>query len=122
LRSRAIDYTSTHPSHVYRLSEHRKGSRRADGAIISFRSTGGGVQEPSTIFALGQTRSQAAVDIWERSNVERLVLFSIQVAAVSFAETQIPEVRVVNQSLLKAGFCKAIQLEVLASDILIQCI
>ena len=50
------------------------------------------------------------------------MLFSIQVAAVSFAETQIPEVRVVNQSLLKAGFCKAIQLEVLASDILIQCI
>ena len=50
------------------------------------------------------------------------MLFSIQVAAVSFAETQIPEVRVVNQSLLKAGFCNAIQLEVLASDILIQCI
>jgi len=50
------------------------------------------------------------------------VLFIIQVAAVSCAETQIPEVTVANQSLLKAGFCKATQLEVLASDILIQCI
>src|ERR1700738_5659125 len=60
--------------------------------------------------------SVAAVDIRERSNVERLVLFIIQVAAVSCAETQIPEITVANQSLLKAGFCKATQLEVLASD------
>ena len=54
MRSRAIDYTPTQPSHVYSLSEHREGSRPADGAIISFRSTGGGVQEPSTIFCLRQ--------------------------------------------------------------------
>src|SRR6516162_8760248 len=66
--------------------------------------------------------SVAAVDIRERSNVEPLVLFIIQVAAVSCAETQIPEATVANQSLLKAGFCSATQLEVLASDILIRCI
>jgi hypothetical protein len=48
------------------------------------------------------------------------VLFIIQVAAVSCAETQIPEVTVANQSFLNAGFCKATQLEVLASDILIR--
>ena len=59
----------------------------------------------------------AAVDIRERNNVEPLVLFIIQVAAVSWAETQIPEATVANQSLLKVGFCKATQLEVLASDI-----
>ena len=41
------------------------------------------------------------------------MLFIIQVAAVSCADTQVPETTVANQSLLKAGFCKAVQLEVL---------
>jgi hypothetical protein len=41
------------------------------------------------------------------------MLFIIQVAAVSCADTQVPETTVANQSLLKVGFCKAIQLEVL---------
>ena len=41
------------------------------------------------------------------------MLFIVQVAAVSCADTQVPETTVANQSLLKVGFCKAIQLEVL---------
>jgi len=41
------------------------------------------------------------------------MLFIIQVAAVSCADTQVPETTVANQSFLKVGFCKAIQLEVL---------
>ena len=41
------------------------------------------------------------------------MLFIIQVAAVSCADTQVPETTLANQSLLKVGFCKAIQLEVL---------
>jgi hypothetical protein len=57
--------------------------------------------------------SVVAVDISERSNVDGLVLFIIQVAAVSCAATQVPEATVANQSLLKVGFCKALQLEVL---------
>jgi hypothetical protein len=56
--------------------------------------------------------SVAAVDIRERSNVDWLMLFIIQVAAVSCADTQAPETTVANQSLLKVGFCKALQLEV----------
>jgi hypothetical protein len=41
------------------------------------------------------------------------MLFIAQVAAVSCADTQVPETTVANQSLLKVGFCKASQLEVL---------
>jgi hypothetical protein len=41
------------------------------------------------------------------------MLFIVQVAAVSCADTQVPETTVANQSLLKVGFCKASQLEVL---------
>jgi hypothetical protein len=48
LRSRAIDYTSTRPSHVYSLSEDRGGGRC--NYFVPFN--GGRVQEPSTIFAL----------------------------------------------------------------------
>jgi hypothetical protein len=56
--------------------------------------------------------SVAAVDIMESSNVDWLMLFIIQVAAVSCADTQLPERTVANQSLLKVGFFKALQLEV----------
>jgi len=49
------------------------------------------------------------------------VLFIIQVAAVSCAETQIPEVTVATQSLPKVGFRKAIQLEVLVIRIEAKC-
>ena len=45
------------------------------------------------------------------------MLFIIQVAAVSCADTHVPETTVANQSFLKVGFCKAIQLEVLVMRI-----
>ena len=50
LRSGAIDYSSTNPSHVYSLSEDR-GRRTVQLFFVC--STVGGVQEQSTIFALG---------------------------------------------------------------------
>jgi hypothetical protein len=54
----------------------------------------------------------AAVDIRERNNVDPLTLFIIQVAAVSCADTKVPETTVANQSLRKVGFWRALQLEV----------
>ena len=56
--------------------------------------------------------SVAAVDIRERSNVDGLMLFITQVAAISCADTKVPETTVATQSLRKVGFCKARQLEV----------
>ena len=54
----------------------------------------------------------AAVDIRERSKLDRLMLFITQVAAISCADTKVPETTVATQSLRKVGFCKARQLEV----------
>jgi hypothetical protein len=54
----------------------------------------------------------AAVDIRERSKLDRLMLFITQVAAISCADTKVPETIVATQSLRKVGFCKARQLEV----------
>ena len=45
------------------------------------------------------------------------MLFIVQVAAISCADTQVPETTLANQSLLKVGFRKAIQLEVLVIGI-----
>jgi hypothetical protein len=53
-----------------------------------------------------------AVDIRERNMVDWLMLFIVQVAAMSCADTKVPETTVANQSLRKVGFCKALQLEV----------
>jgi hypothetical protein len=53
-----------------------------------------------------------AVEIRERNNVDRLILFIVQVAAVSCAETNVPETIVASQSRRKVGLCKALQLEV----------
>ena len=63
----------------------------------------------------------AAVDVRERSIVEWLRLFITQMAAVSCADTQIPETTVATQSLPKVGFRKAIQLEVLVISIEAKC-
>jgi hypothetical protein len=54
----------------------------------------------------------AAVDISESIIVDRLILFIAQVAAVSCADTKVPETIVASQSLRKVGFCRALQLEV----------
>jgi hypothetical protein len=40
-------------------------------------------------------------------------IFIIQVAALSRAATQVPEITVASQSFLKAGFLSAIQVELL---------
>jgi hypothetical protein len=38
-------------------------------------------------------------------------MFIVQVAAVSCAATQVPEIKLANQSLRKTGFCNAFQVE-----------
>ena len=53
-----------------------------------------------------------AVDIRERNKVDWLMLFITQVAAVSCADTKVPETTVANQSLRKVGFCKALHVDV----------
>ena len=53
-----------------------------------------------------------AVEIRERNKVDPLMLFITQVAAVSCADTKVPETIVASQSLRKVGLCKALQLEV----------
>jgi hypothetical protein len=53
-----------------------------------------------------------AVEINESINVDRLMLFIVQVAAVSCADMKMPETIVASQSLRKVGLCKALQLEV----------
>ena len=55
--------------------------------------------------------SDATVDISEIKNGEPESLFIIQVAAPSWAATQVPEITLANQSRLKTGFRRAVQLE-----------
>jgi hypothetical protein len=49
----------------------------------------------------------------EIKNGDPVATFIIQVAALSWAATQVPEISVAIQSLLKAGFLSAVQLELL---------
>jgi hypothetical protein len=55
--------------------------------------------------------SAAAVDISEIKNGEPVSLFIIQVAAPSWAATQVPEITLAIQSCLKTGFLRAVQVE-----------
>ena len=57
--------------------------------------------------------SEATVDISDIKNGDGLRVFIIQVAAVSWAATQVPEIRLAIHNFLKTGFCNAVQLEVL---------
>jgi hypothetical protein len=57
--------------------------------------------------------SDATVDMSEIKNGDPVATFIIQVAALSWAATQVPEISVAIQSLLKAGFLSAVQLELL---------
>jgi len=52
------------------------------------------------------------VESSEIRNIDELSVFTVQVAAVSWAETQIPETMLVNQSLRNTGFLKESQMEV----------
>jgi hypothetical protein len=55
--------------------------------------------------------SDATVDVSEIKNGDPVATFIIQVAALSWAATQVPEISVAIRSLLKAGFLSAVQLE-----------
>ena len=56
--------------------------------------------------------SDAAVDNSERYKGDGVIVFITQVAAMSWAETQHPEMTLASQSLEKTGFRSAIQMEV----------
>src|SRR5262245_51057953 len=55
--------------------------------------------------------SDATVDISEIKNGESVKVFIIQVAALSWAATQVPEITVAIQSFLNTGFLNAVQVE-----------
>jgi len=55
--------------------------------------------------------SDAAVAMSEIKNGEPVTTFIIQVAALLWAASQVPEITVAIQSLLKAGFPRAVQVE-----------
>jgi hypothetical protein len=55
--------------------------------------------------------SDATVDISEIKNAEPVSLFIIQVAAPSWAATQVPEITLAIQSCLKTGFLRAVHVE-----------
>src|SRR6516162_7907597 len=57
--------------------------------------------------------SDATVDIKERNKGESLTRFIVQVAAVSCAATQAPEMRLANHIFRKTGFRRAVQVELL---------
>jgi Type IV secretory system Conjugative DNA transfer len=56
---------------------------------------------------------KTTVDMSEIKNGDPVATFIIQVAALSWAAAQVPEISVAIQSLLKAGFLSAVQLELL---------
>ena len=64
--------------------------------------------------------SNATVDISEIKNAEPVSLFIIQVAAPSWAATQVPEITLAIQSCLKTGFLRAVQVEYLTMLILLK--
>jgi hypothetical protein len=55
--------------------------------------------------------SDATVDINESKNGDSVKIFIIQVAALSWAATQVPEITAATQSFLNAGFRSAAQVE-----------
>jgi hypothetical protein len=56
--------------------------------------------------------SVAAVDINDSNKGDPVkIIFIVQVAALSWAATQVPEITAANQSLLNAGFRSAAQVE-----------
>ena len=57
--------------------------------------------------------SDATVDISDMKSGDAVSRLIDQVAAVSWAATQVPEITVANQSFLKAGFFKAVHVELL---------
>jgi hypothetical protein len=67
--------------------------------------------------------SDAAVAMSEIKNGEPATTFIIHVAALLWAATQVPEITVALQSLLKAGFRRAAQVElVVITRLQIDCV
>src|SRR5271165_7182452 len=56
---------------------------------------------------------EATVDISDRKKGDGVSILIIQIAAVSCAATQVPEITLATHKRLKTGFRKAIQVEVL---------
>ena len=55
--------------------------------------------------------SDATVDINDSNNGDPVKIFIVQVAALSWAATQVPEITAAIQSFLNAGFRSAVQVE-----------
>jgi hypothetical protein len=55
--------------------------------------------------------NEATVDIKEMNKGESLTRFIVQVAAVSCAATQVPEIKLANHMYRKTGFLRPIQVE-----------
>jgi hypothetical protein len=55
--------------------------------------------------------SDATVDINDSNNGDPVKIFIVQVAALSCAATQVPEITAASQSFLNAGFRSAAQVE-----------
>jgi hypothetical protein len=55
--------------------------------------------------------NEATVDINERKRGDSLTLFIVQVAAVSCAATQVPEIKLASHMFRKTGFRRAVQVE-----------
>src|SRR5262249_49366873 len=72
-------------------------------SILSARAPAGSVKR--------KKGSDATVDISEIINGDPVKEFIIQVAALSWAATQVPEITVAIQSFLNTGFLSAVQLE-----------
>jgi hypothetical protein len=60
--------------------------------------------------------SDATVDINDSNNGDPVKIFIIQVAALSCAATQVPEITAAIQSFLNAGFRSAAQVEFVVND------
>jgi hypothetical protein len=57
--------------------------------------------------------SDATVDMSDIKSGDAVSRFIDQVAALSWAATQVPEITVASQSFLKTGFLRAVQVELL---------
>jgi hypothetical protein len=56
---------------------------------------------------------EARVDISDKKRGDVVRMFIVQVAAVSYAATQVPEIKLATQNRLNAGFPSAAQVDVL---------
>ena len=77
--------------------------------IIRFRSTMSASAPAGSVKK--KNGSEATVAKRERNNGEVLSRFTVQVAAVSCAATQVPEIKLTNHMFRKTGFRRAVQVE-----------